>query len=72
MIPAHGYTFGPFRFDPAEGRLTRDGDAVRVPAKALALLTLLSRAGYLVSPKWRTPSAGSAPPSIVAKKGRSG
>jgi DNA-binding winged helix-turn-helix (wHTH) protein/TolB-like protein/Tfp pilus assembly protein PilF len=50
MSPGQGYAFGPYRFDPIDGRLTRDGEAVRVPLNALALLTvLLSRAGYLVT-----------------------
>src|SRR5580704_13944932 len=50
MSPGQGYAFGPYRFDPIDGRLTRDGEAVRAPLNALALLTvLLSRAGYLVT-----------------------
>lgn len=50
MHSGHGYTFGPYRIDTTEGRLTRDGEPVRVPAQALALLTVLvTRAGYLVT-----------------------
>jgi len=37
------YTFGPFRLDPAEGVLTRDEAPIKLPPKALDLLTVLVR-----------------------------
>ena len=33
MTAGQGYTFGPYRFDPTEGRLTRDGNNQRKPAR---------------------------------------
>ena len=43
------YEFGPFRVDPAESRLLRDGIPVAVTPKALeTLVALLSHAGRLV------------------------
>jgi DNA-binding winged helix-turn-helix (wHTH) protein len=42
--------FGPFRFEPAEHRLLRDGQPVALPPKAFELLaTLVARAGHLVT-----------------------
>lgn len=44
------YSFGPFRLEPAEGRLTRDGEVVRLPPKALDMLVVLvNRSGRLVT-----------------------
>lgn len=44
------YAFGPFRLNPAEGRLTRDGAAVPLAPKAFeALVLLVENAGHLVS-----------------------
>jgi DNA-binding winged helix-turn-helix (wHTH) protein/TolB-like protein/Flp pilus assembly protein TadD len=43
------YEFGPFRVDPAERMLLRDGNAVPVSAKAFdTLLMLVQRSGHLV------------------------
>jgi DNA-binding winged helix-turn-helix (wHTH) protein/TolB-like protein/Flp pilus assembly protein TadD len=69
-----GYTFGPFRLDPTEGRLTRNGEPVRVPPNALALLTVLvTRAGFLVTNEeliadaWpNTPAAGDQLAAAIA------
>ena len=42
--------FGPFRFDLSDGLLTRGGDDVRLPPRALAILRhLVERAGRVVS-----------------------
>lgn len=42
--------FGPFRLNPSERLLTRDGESVHVPPKTFdLLLVLLSSAGHLVS-----------------------
>ncbi len=44
------YTFGPYRLDPPEQRLLRDGQAVSLPPKAFDLLVVLvSRTGSLVT-----------------------
>jgi Tol biopolymer transport system component/DNA-binding winged helix-turn-helix (wHTH) protein len=44
------YEFGPFRLDPAEHLLARDGQALAIPPKAFDLLTVLvARAGHLVT-----------------------
>jgi DNA-binding winged helix-turn-helix (wHTH) protein/TolB-like protein/tetratricopeptide (TPR) repeat protein len=44
------FAFGPFVLDPAEWRLTRDGQVVKVPAKALEmLLALVKRPGRLMT-----------------------
>ena len=46
----HLYMFGPYRLDPPEQRLLRDGQAVPLPPKAFDLLVVLvSRAGSLVT-----------------------
>ncbi len=43
-------TFGPYRFDRPSGILTRDGDELYLPPRALAVLELfLDRAGQIVS-----------------------
>ncbi|HEY8550484.1 MAG TPA: DPP IV N-terminal domain-containing protein [Vicinamibacterales bacterium] len=43
------YEFGPFVLDPAEGRLSRDGEVIRLTPRLLALLTVLvERQGRLV------------------------
>ena len=45
----HLYEFGPFRLEPAERRLLRDGEEVPLPQKAFeVLVVLVSRAGHLV------------------------
>ena len=45
----HLYEFGPFRLEPAERRLLRDGQEVPLPQKAFdVLVVLVSRAGHLV------------------------
>lgn len=42
--------FGPFRLDLADGLLSRDGEEIRLPPRALALLQhLVERAGRIVS-----------------------
>lgn len=47
--PAAAVAFGPFRFDPAEGVLRRNGIEVPMPPRALAVLALLvAHAGRLV------------------------
>jgi len=47
---AQSYEFGPFRLEPAERRLVRDGQDVPLPPKAFDLLmVLVSRAGRLVT-----------------------
>ena len=47
--PAGIYVFGPFRLDPDERQLTRDGQLVPITPKAFAvLLTLVQRHGHLV------------------------
>jgi len=44
------YEFGPFRLEPAERRLLREGQDVSLPPKAFdVLVVLVSRAGHLVS-----------------------
>jgi DNA-binding winged helix-turn-helix (wHTH) protein/Tol biopolymer transport system component len=44
------YEFGPFRLEPAERRLLRDGEEVPLPPKAFDLLVMLvARSGHLVS-----------------------
>ena len=44
------YEFGPFRLDPAEGRLARDGANIPLTPKAFELLVLLvEQSGHLVS-----------------------
>ena len=49
MIDA-GYSFGPFRLDPADRRLTREGEAVELNARYFdALLLLIATPGRLVS-----------------------
>ena len=49
MIDA-GYSFGPFRLDPADRRLTRGGEAVELNARYFdALLLLIATPGRLVS-----------------------
>jgi DNA-binding winged helix-turn-helix (wHTH) protein len=46
----HLYEFGPFRLEPAERRLLRDGQHVPLPPKAFdVLVVLVSRADHLVS-----------------------
>ena len=46
----HLYEFGPFRLEPAERSLLRDGEQVSLPPKAFDILVVLvSRAGHLVS-----------------------
>jgi eukaryotic-like serine/threonine-protein kinase len=46
----HLYEFGPFRLEPAERRLLRDGEEIPLPQKAFDVLVLLvSRAGHLVT-----------------------
>jgi Tol biopolymer transport system component/DNA-binding winged helix-turn-helix (wHTH) protein len=46
----HSYVFGPFRFEPAEHLLLRDGRPVALPPKAFELLeSLIARAGHLVT-----------------------
>jgi Tol biopolymer transport system component/DNA-binding winged helix-turn-helix (wHTH) protein len=46
----HSYVFGPFRFEPAEHLLLRDGKPVALPPKAFDLLAaLISSAGHLVT-----------------------
>jgi DNA-binding winged helix-turn-helix (wHTH) protein len=48
--PVEAYEFGPFRLEPAERRLLRDGEDVPLPPKALDLLiALVSRPGRLVT-----------------------
>lgn len=45
-----GYSFGPFRLDPEDRRLTRDGEAVELNARYFdALLLMLATPGRLVS-----------------------
>lgn len=45
----HLYEFGPFRLEPKERRLSRDGQDVPLPQKAFDVLVMLvSRAGHLV------------------------
>jgi eukaryotic-like serine/threonine-protein kinase len=47
--PGVAYEFGPFRLEPSERRLLRDGEDVSLPPKALDLLVALaSRPGRLV------------------------
>jgi DNA-binding winged helix-turn-helix (wHTH) protein/TolB-like protein/tetratricopeptide (TPR) repeat protein len=47
---AETYSFGPFRLEPAERRLLRENDPVRLPPKALDMLVVLVlRAGRLVT-----------------------
>ena len=44
------YDFGPFRLEPAERLLLRDGQPVPLPPKAYDLLvTLVAHAGHLVT-----------------------
>ena len=44
------YEFGPYRLEPAERRLLRDGQEVSLPPKAFdVLVVLVSRADHLVS-----------------------
>jgi DNA-binding winged helix-turn-helix (wHTH) protein len=46
----HLYEFGPFRLEPAERRLLRNGQKVPLPPKAFeVLVVLVSRAGHLVT-----------------------
>jgi eukaryotic-like serine/threonine-protein kinase len=46
----HLYEFGPFRLEPAERRLLRDGQQISLPPKALdVLVVLVSRADHLVT-----------------------
>jgi Tol biopolymer transport system component/DNA-binding winged helix-turn-helix (wHTH) protein len=48
--PPHPYVFGRFRFEPAEHLLTRDGQPVALPPKAIDLLALLvAHAGHLLT-----------------------
>ena len=51
--PSHSrpsYAFGPFRFEPAEHQLLRDGQPVALPPKAFDLLAaLIPSAGHLVT-----------------------
>ena len=43
------YEFGPFRLEPAERRLLREGEDVPLPPKAMdVLVALVSRPGRLV------------------------
>jgi DNA-binding winged helix-turn-helix (wHTH) protein len=45
----NSYRFGPFRLDPAERRLVRDGSAIALTPKAFDLLTaLVENAGHLM------------------------
>ncbi len=45
----HIYEFGQFRFDPEKHRLSRDGEPVSLPPKAMeALLVLLQNKGKLL------------------------
>src|ERR1700691_4393160 len=47
---AHFYEFGPFRLDPAQSLLLRDGQAVVLQPKAFDILLLLVRnAGQLIT-----------------------
>ncbi len=49
-MAANAYTFGPFRLDPDDRRLTREGDPVEVSARYLdALILLASENGRLVT-----------------------
>jgi DNA-binding winged helix-turn-helix (wHTH) protein/TolB-like protein/predicted Zn-dependent protease len=44
------YAFGPFRLDPAEAQLTRDGEQIKLPPKALEMLhALVKRPGHLMT-----------------------
>src|SRR5215471_11653566 len=44
------YELGPFRLEPAEHRLTRDGQVVALPRRAFEMLVfLVERAGHLVT-----------------------
>src|SRR5262245_6555455 len=46
----HLYEFGPFRLEPGERRLLRDGEEVPLPQRAFdVLVVLVSRADHLVS-----------------------
>ena len=46
----HLYEFGPFRLEPMERRLSRDGQDIPLPQKAFDVLVMLvSRAGHLVA-----------------------
>ena len=46
----HLYEFGPFRLEPMERRLSRDGQDILLPQKAFDVLVMLvSRAGHLVA-----------------------
>src|SRR5579859_2760248 len=50
MSTASHYCFGPFRLDPHVGQLLRDGQPIRIPPKALAILQfLVSQPGRVVS-----------------------
>ena len=47
---SHVYAFGPYRLDPPEHRLLRDGQTIPLSPKAFDLLAaLVSRAGHLVT-----------------------
>ena len=47
---SHVYAFGPYRLDPPEHRLLRDGQTIPLSPKAFGLLAaLVSRAGHLVT-----------------------
>lgn len=44
------YEFGPYRFEPVEARLLRQGEPVHLPPKALEVLaTLVKRSGHVVT-----------------------
>lgn len=50
LMPDVAYRFGPYRLDPAERRLTRDGQPVEVSARYLdALILLTAEQGRLVT-----------------------
>ncbi len=49
-MPDSAYSFGPFRLDPADRRLTRDGAPIDVSARYLdALILLVTENGHLVT-----------------------
>src|SRR5512146_1878955 len=50
QLPEPVYRFGPFRYDPAQRLLFRDGETIPLPPKTIELLeALLQRRGEAVS-----------------------
>ena len=76
MTAGQGYTFGPYRFDPTEGRLTRDGNNKRKPARETKLDSRFvepfeDAANKNTPPKFRFEPNGpifTGPPSTIAGK----